>query len=227
MKKKLEVMEMELKGAKINFLGDSITEGSGSSCTEKRYTNLIAQKTGAVCNNYGIGGTRIAEQLKPSDNPIIDKTFGSRVCEMETDADCIIVFGGTNDFGHGDAPLGSMEDRTTKTFYGALHSLCISLIEKYPTAKIGILTPFHRCNEDNLRGDGSKEFDAAPLKTYVEIIREVAEYYSLPVLDLFKCSGLQPKIPIIKEMYMPDGLHPNDRGYELLADKIIKFIETL
>ena len=218
---------MEFKGKVINFLGDSITEGAGSSGHEKRFTNLIASKTGAVCNNYGIGGTRIAEQLTPSLEPVWDKTFGSRVAEMEPDADCIIVFGGTNDFGHGDVPLGTMFDRTTKTFYGALHLLYISLIEKYPTAKIGIITPLHRCNEDNLRGDGDKHQDVATLKTYVEIIREVAEYYSLPVLDLFKNSGLQPKIPVIKEMYMPDGLHPNDNGYEILADKIIKFIETL
>ncbi len=218
---------MELKGKIINFLGDSITEGAGSSCHEKRFTNLIATNTGAICNNYGIGGTRIAEQLTPSKELIWDKTFGSRVAEMEKDADYVIVFGGTNDFGHGDAPLGTMYDRTTKTFYGALHLLYISLIEKYPTAKIGVITPLHRCNEDNMRGDGDKLQDVATLKTYVEIIREVAEYYSLPVLDLFKGSGLQPKIPVIQEMYMPDGLHPNDNGYEILADKITKFIETL
>ena len=218
---------MELKGKKINFLGDSITEGAGASCIENRFTNLIASKTGAICNNYGIGGTRIAEQWQTSLDPIWDKTFQSRVEEMEGDADYIIVFGGTNDFGHGDAPLGTMYDRTTKTFYGALHLLYISLVEKYPTAKIGIITPLHRCNEDNMRGDGNKIQDVATLKTYVEIIREVAEYYSLPVLDLFKESGLQPKIPVIQEMYMPDGLHPNDNGYKLLADKITKFIKTL
>ena len=218
---------MELKGKKINFLGDSITEGAVATCHENRYTNLVAAKTGAICNNYGIGGTRIAEQFTPSSEPIFDRTFGSRVAEMDPDADYIIVFGGTNDFGHGDAPLGTMYDRTTKTFYGALHLLYISLIEKYPTAKIGIITPLHRCNEDNMRGDGDKIQDVATLKTYVEIIREVAEYYSLPVLDLFKCSGLQPKIPVIKEMYMPDGLHPNNEGHKILADKIAKFIETL
>ena len=218
---------MELKGKKINFLGDSITEGAGSSCIENRFTDLIAKNTGAVCLNYGIGGTRIAEQLIPSAEANWDKTFGSRVAEMDANADYIIVFGGTNDFGHGDAPLGTMYDRTTKTFYGALHLLYISLIEKYPTAKIGIITPLHRCNEDNMRGDGNKAQDVATLKTYVEIIREVAEYYSLPVLDLFKDSGLQPKIPVIQEMYMPDGLHPNDAGYKILAEKITKFIKTL
>ena len=81
--------------------------------------------------------------------------------------------------------------------------------------------------EDNPRGDGSKPEDGALLKTYVEIIREVAEYYSLPVLDLYKESGLQPNVPIIRKMYIPDGLHPNDEGHIILADKIARFIERL
>ncbi len=38
---------------------------------------------------------------------------------MDNDADIIIVFGGTNDFGNGDAPFGEMSDRTPYTFYGA------------------------------------------------------------------------------------------------------------
>ncbi len=62
---------------------------------------------------------------------------------------------------------------------------------------------------------------------YVNAIREVAEYYSLPVLDLFKTSGLQPAIPIIREKYMPDALHPNDEGHRILTDKIIKFLNIL
>ena len=62
---------------------------------------------------------------------------------------------------------------------------------------------------------------------YVEIIREVAEFYSLPVLDLYKNSGLQPRLPVIQQMYMPDGLHPNDAGHRVLADQIVQFLRTL
>ena len=43
---------------------------------------------------------------------------------------------GTNDFGHGDAPLGSFSDRTPYTFYGACHLLMESLINKYPASTI-------------------------------------------------------------------------------------------
>lgn len=218
---------MELKGTKINFLGDSITEGAGASAPENKFTMLIEREYEAICQNYGIGGTRIAKQHTPSDNPIFDNDFCSRVADMDADADIVAVFGGTNDFGHGDAPMGSMSDRTPDTFYGALHTLYISLLEKYSESPIVVMTPLHRLNEDNPRGDGNKPRDVGNLKTYVDVIREVAEYYSLPVLDLYKESGLQPKVPIINEKYFADGLHPNDEGHKVIAKKIASFLQTL
>ena len=217
---------MELKGTKINFLGDSITEGAGTSSHDKMYTMLIEREYGAICQNYGIGGTRIARQKNASAEEKFDRDFVSRVPEMDADADIVVVFGGTNDFGHGDAPIGTMSDRTPYTFYGALHCLYTALIEKYPGVPIAVLTPLHRITEDIPTGD-NKPAPVGTLKEYVNIIREVAEYYSLPVLDLFKESGLQPKIPIIQQKYVPDGLHPNDAGNEILAHKIAHFLEML
>lgn len=216
---------MELKGTKINFLGDSITEGAGTSSPDRMFTMLIEREYGAICQNYGIGGTRIARQKTPTEEKW-DRDFISRVPEMDNDADIVVVFGGTNDFGHGDAPLGTMSDRTPYTFYGALHCLYTALTEKYPDVPVVILTPLHRLNEDSPKGDNKPE-PVGTLKEYVNIIREVAEYYSLPVLDLFKESGLQPKIPVIQQKYVPDGLHPNDDGNAILAHKIARFLETL
>lgn len=218
---------MELKGKKIIFLGDSITEGVGASATDKRYTDLVAQKTGATVYNHGISGTRIAKQKKPSYDPNWDKDFCSRVKDFEKDADIIVVFGGTNDYGHGDAELGTFSDRTPDTFYGALHTLYTYLCENYPKAQKVIMTPLHRVNEESLLCDHNSVVPIAPLKTYVEIIREVAEYYSYPVLDMFKVSGIQPNIQKVKELFMPDGVHPNDAGYELISEKVIGFLKTL
>lgn len=216
---------MELKGTKINFLGDSITEGAGTSSHDKMFTMLIEREYGAICQNYGIGGTRIARQKTPTEEKW-DRDFISRVPEMDNDADIVVVFGGTNDFGHGDAPLGTMDDRTPYTFYGALHCLYTALTEKYPDVPVVILTPLHRLNEDSPKGDNKPE-PIGTLKEYVNIIREVAEYYSFPVLDLYKESGLQPKVPVIQQKYIPDGLHPNDDGNAILAHKIARFLETL
>lgn len=216
---------MNLKEKKIAFLGDSITEGVGVSSQEKRYSDLIAKNEGAICYNYGISGTRIAYQHAPSAEPSFDQCFLDRVEKMEPDADIVFVFGGTNDFGHGDAAIGCMSDRDPYTFYGALHTLFTKLINKYPTSKIVFATPLHRCDDENFMIKGGVP-KAVRLIDYVNIIREVAEFYSVPVLDFYKNSGLQPHVPVIKEMYVPDGLHPNDAGHVILADKISAFLKN-
>lgn len=218
---------MELKGLKINFLGDSITEGHGASSKDNTYWSVLGRETGAIVRGYGVGGTRFAKQKIPSANPRHDLDFLMRAKEMEKDADAVVVFGGTNDFGHGDAPIGCFADRTQDTFYGACHALFEYLINEYSEATIAVMTPLHRCNEDNLRGDGRKAEDVAPLSTYVKIIKEVAEYYSLPVLDMWSVSGIQPKVPVLKTKYCPDGLHPNDAGHVLMAKRLAGFLKTL
>lgn len=212
---------MNLKGLKINFLGDSITKGHGCSCEEKRFSDMIAAQYGATTRCYGIGGTRIARQTKPSVQPHNDFDFISRVSEMDPDADVVVVFGGTNDFGHGDAPFGDFVDRTPYTFQGALHTLYTMLLEKYPAATIVVVTPLHRCTEN------VPNMHSRVLGDYVDAIRQTAEYYSLPVLDLFATYGVQPAVPVMKKTYMPDGLHPNDAGHVILTNKIAKFIESL
>lgn len=214
---------MELKNIKANFLGDSITEGCGTTdFATKPFHQLIAAKYGmAAARNYGIGGTRLAKQGKPSASARWDLDFCSRFSEMDDDASLVVVFGGTNDFGHGDAPIGTPTDRTPDTFYGACHYLMSGLINKYPEARIVIMTPLHRITEDNLNVNGVN------LAYYVGIIKEVAAFYSLPVLDLWAVSGIQPRVDVIKEKYCPDGLHPNDAGHERMAAVIGAFLENL
>ena len=211
---------MEIKGKKINFLGDSITEGVGASSPEFYYVNVFARKfEPAAVRNYGIGGTRFARQQVPSAKPRHDLDFCSRVSEMDPDADVIVVFGGTNDYGHGDAPIGCFDDRTPDTFYGACHTLMTRLIERYPDATIVFMSPLHRAVEE--------QANKLPLSGYVAIIREVAAYYAIPVLDLYTVSGIQPQVPILRQKFMPDGLHPNDAGAEKIADRLGNFLLSL
>lgn len=218
---------MNLSNVKINFLGDSIT-GGGCASAGNGYVEVIARETSATCRNYGYGGSRIAEQQNPEADDSLGTDFCSRALRMDSDADIVVVFGGTNDFGHGNADFGVMTDRTPKTFYGALHTLYLSLIEKYLGKTIVIVTPLHcmeedsRCGRKHLKAEGSRT-----LKEYVYAIKEVAEYYSLPVLDLYATSAIQPNVPVLFDYYTADGLHPNDRGHKVIAEKIIKFLELL
>ena len=222
---------MKLEGLKINFLGDSITQGVGASSKDTIYHAVLAREAGlAEARNYGISATRFALQKgtphRPKDNYVDVNSFSERFDQMDDDADVVVVFGGTNDFGHGDASLGSFTDSTPETFYGACHYLFSGLIRKYLGKTVVIMTPLHRACEikssPNLVGCG-----AVTLRDYVNIIREVAEYYSLPVLDLYASSGLQPAIAEIKEKYVPDGLHPNDNGNAVIAHKLKCFLEAL
>ena len=217
---------MELKNKKILFLGDSITEGVGASSTEKCYVSVFGKLSGAEVKNYGIGGTRIAKQSKISLSEESDRDFMSRVDEMDSEADVVVVFGGTNDFGHGDSTIGDFSSRDECTFYGALHILCTSLINKYPKADIIFMTPLHRVSEDDEVNEIGLKHEVL-LSGYVNIIKEVAGYYSLPVLDLFNTSGIQPKVDIIREIYMPDGLHPSDSGAEKIAKRLYNFLLSL
>ena len=217
---------MELKGKKILFLGDSITEGCGTSGPEHFYWSVVGQKTGAVCRGYGIGGTRIARQHRPSPDPRWDRDFISRVEEMDPEADIVMVLGGTNDYGHVDAPLGRPADRTPDTFYGAMHTLCRLLIEKYPAAVIVFMTPTHRLDEEKLINEQGVR-NVATLGEYAQVIREVAEEHGLPVCDLRRISGINPAIEAQKTRYMPDGLHPNDAGAARMAERIVEFLKAL
>jgi len=221
---------MELKGLTINFLGDSITEGVGASSKDTIYHAVLAKEVGlAEARNYGISGTRFALQKGvhdgPKDNYVDVNSFCERFHKMD-DADVVVVFGGTNDYGHGDAPMGAFEDRTPDTFYGACHFLFGGLVKKYIGKPIIIMTPLHRIGEMEIP-DCKFVGEYGILKEYTNIMREVAEFYSLPVLDLYAISGLQPEIKEIRENYIPDGLHPNDNGNAVIAHKLKKFLESL
>ncbi len=218
---------MELKGKKINFLGDSITEGHGVANPENIFHARLKRSEGLLeARNYGIGGTRIAPQHGGSLVKEWDQDFLSRVDIMDPDADIIVVFGGTNDYGHGDAPIGEFSDRTPDTFYGALHTLINKLYAKYPHAQLVFMTPTHRFNEESPRGDGYKQ-PTLPLSGYVDVIKDVCRYYAIPVLDLFACSSIQPAVECLKEQFMPDGLHPNDAGHEIIASRLAGFLKSL
>ncbi len=219
---------MELKGKIINFLGDSITQGVGVSCEAATYHGLLKEKYGLKeARNYGIGGTRIARQTEIT-SLLRDRDFILRARMMEKNADVVVVFGGTNDFGNGQAPLGSIDSMDMHTFYGGVHTLIRNLIEEYYDKQIVFITPLHRHNEDSCFGTWKPDgVEQRPLKDYVNAIKEVCEYYSVPVLDLYAAGELIGNTPEWYREYMPDGVHPNDKGHRIIANKLGRFLENL
>ena len=220
---------MRLQDSVINFLGDSITEGFGLERVTDRFTDLILREEGLKeARNYGLCGTRIARQRHPDPaGSTFDLDFCLRYPQMDKNADAVVVFGGTNDFGHGDAPLGRAGDRTPDSFYGACQCLMNGLQAAYPVQPIVILTPLHRLNEDDPRGDSDKPTLQGPLRVYRDILLETALRCALPVLDLYAVSGMNPENPVQRAALMPDGLHPNAAGHRILARKIAAFLRQV
>ena len=217
---------MELKNKRIAFMGDSITAGHGVADIQDVYWNLIGRQTGAQVFGYGISGTRIAAQRHRIE-PIDQLHYLTRVDDMIPDVDIVVIFGGTNDFGHGDAPLGTISDRQEDTFYGAFHLLIEKLILRYPDAQIVLMTPLHRLGEEDVLRNDRGLRRACPLIRYVEAIREIGQYYGITVVDLFATCPIQPAVELLREKYMPDGLHPNEAGHILLARCLLRTLESL
>jgi lysophospholipase L1-like esterase len=208
---------------KINFLGDSITAGGGAGGIEYSYVSVFERITGYEVRRYGAGGTRIAKQRTPSAVAAWDRDFQERVLTMEKDADYVFIFGGTNDYGHGDAPLGKFDVKDAYTFYGALRCLLEYLIETYGKEKLCFILPLHRFDEEGVPCKGNGDEMGATLSEYVNAMRSIIKEYGIDILDLFE-NGIPKPIVNTGDEYTVDGVHPNDSGYQFIAKKICEYI---
>ncbi|MBK5243064.1 SGNH/GDSL hydrolase family protein [Clostridium sp.] len=200
-----------------NVMGDSITDIYNPLAT-KRYFDYIKDYLGfSTIRNYGISGSCIGMSEQVS-NP---NPMSIRYTTMDSAADLITVLGGVNDFGRG-VQLGTMSDRTINTFFGACHVLFSGLIEKYPDKIIAIFSP--------LQTDGffsNPNIYGLTEDVYVNAMEQVANYYALPFLNLFKSCGINSLSSVQKTLYQPDGLHLNNAGHERVAKKMAIFINSL
>lgn len=220
---------MNLEGLTVCFLGDSITEGCGvRNIAANRYDNVLKELCALkTVHNYGIGGTRIAHQFQPSEEARWDLHFCGRAEKMELDADVVVVFGGTNDYGHGDAPFGALGDTDRGTYCGAVHWLMKRLVEMYPDKVIVFMTPARRVGDANASERPCKQGTGRPLKAYAEVICQTAKAFPVQVLDLYEQLGIDPNLQADRERYAPDGLHLNDEGHRILAGKLQTFLQTI
>ena len=195
-------------------LGDSITRGENPENTYKpmlndRYTDIVSRETGMIVNNFGIGGTCIA---RTSDGlGMVD-----RVNNMGN-ADIYSVFGGTNDFAR-NIEIGQRPENDLTHFAPAFEE--IIRIFASTGKKFFVITPLKRSNMMTANQKGYI------LDDYVRVEREIAEEYGVPILDLNKEFVFTAyKSEILKNKYMPDGLHPNTNGMKLLGEIVTNFIK--
>lgn len=223
---------MELKKKVISFLGDSITEGVG---VQNRGKDTFAQIIGKKCKckrvlNFGIGGTRIAHQIHPSEKARWDLDFCGRCWNLDYESDIIVVLGGVNDYFHGDAPFGTYEDNDRNSFCGSVDYLCRTIRELYPNAVPVFFAPAHSRGDNEPSTSEHKPETAAehrPLIDYVNAIMTIAKKHGFYTYSLYDNLGIDPKKPEDWEKYTTDGVHFNELGHQIIADKIIDFLKSI
>lgn len=206
-----------LFGKKIIALGDSMVAGQGVSPT---WLDCIAERNSMTAVNYGIGGNLLAAK---------DSTSSTAMCvrytEMDDDADYVIIFGGTND-GFSSIPIGDETSSDISEFYGALNTLLQGIITKYPTKKIGFITPY-------VYDNGKSE----KMQKYIDAIKTACKNNGgIPVFDNSINGGIdwnnttQVAAMNIKASWDPtaqDGIHLNKTAMEWVSWKYETFIRSL
>ena len=169
--------------------GDSFSEGDFSSSVSeykftdgpyegmnKVYSRFIAlrnsmnlqlvAKCGATCGMRNDDTQYSNDDFDPL-NDVPSNTnnfFYDQLKKISDDADYITLWFGINDSAR--CELGTIDDETVKTFYGALNWSMLQLITKYPLAHIGLIVS-NRCNSN-----------------YKKAVREVAQKWAVPYLDM-------------------------------------------
>lgn len=201
-----------LTGKKWLAVGDSITVGLNAT---KSYADVLAERYTATLTKHATSGAWISAGTGTIAIPnILSQTYTS--LPDSANFDVITIAAGTNDRINGtDGNLGVFDDRTTATFYGALHTLIAGLKTKYPNARMLFMSQTPR---SGLRTNPSTPTD---LDKKFKAITEVCDYYAVPVFAGHKCFDFHPDDnATFKSTYMPDGLHPSDAGHIWYANRL-------
>jgi lysophospholipase L1-like esterase len=185
----------------IFFFGDSITSGVGSTTTGG-YVNVAQGKLGCFATNKGSSGSD-TYRLRC----IVGggTTGGITYTAQDTSnaAACTIMIG-TNQ-GPGTSTLADITGNTDfntypNSFYGNI-GFCIEyFFSKNINTRVYLITPPQRTSGN--------------MKDVADALKSIGAYYSIPVIDVNACAGINPKN---MSVLMPDGTHPNDSGHTIIG----------
>lgn len=215
-------------GKTISWLGDSIV-------ADNDFDELVADGLGMTLFDHGINGATIAYHTSEARSNIELNELDPMIAGSE-DPDVIAVSAGTNDFQYTYTAFGSIDlikngtyDNTT--FYGAMAKLCDKLIANYPTKIIFFTTPIKRAQpfpgETALTNPFSQNGNGKTLGDYCEAIKEVCGLYSIPVLDLYNESLLNPSIAAQQSLFDGTYTHPNSTGMAIMARRVKGWMSQL
>ena len=151
----------------------------------------------------------------------------AKLWERTGEDTCIYVMGGTNDgFCASDKEFGNLEERAYRTFCGDLNELMKGLKEKYPSAEVFFATPLPNVLQDYLM---SERDYLLPQQKFVDVIIALAKEYNYHVIDLYNSNILDSHDANVVAEYVPDGVHGNHAGYQIIAEhfaaELVQFYE--
>lgn len=247
------------KDKNVLVFGDSISTPNYplDSHAYPKWTHYLSESDGFNLLNYSVHGYGyLCGQGSASQGQYnMIHQIETAKAELESQnvvPDLIILFMGTNDFGNavdigtfGDGmynrtynvdeyltPKHNADTSVINTFYGAVEHCMARIKEIWNNARIVVLLPLQR--EYQYSATSGKA-----LIDYANIIKETADLFSYPTLDLYHCANFCPvnKYDRMKTYKYPsdspyagqyDGLHPNEEfGKDVLAVTIGKFIENI
>ena len=214
------VSEVEVDAAPgtnvVVTLGDSITEGAQSTSNafrgwpDRLAERLAADKAGSkwAVVNAGIGGNRL---LRYGSGPDALARLDRDVLSVPG-IKAIILLEGINDIGRGFAPTGPTEPVTAESLEAADKQI-IARAHEHGVRVIGaLLTPYHGANYQSDAGEAVR----TALNNW---IRSSGAFDG--VVD-FAAPTADPADPLsfAKAFNDRDHLHPNDAGYQAMANAI-------
>lgn len=216
-------MQSPWLGKHVLQLGDSITAQAQWQPFLKRWLGLYY-----AGQNFGVGGTLVTD-MTGSDTTAMCRD--ERINVMTSTGDLITFMGGANDWSH-NAPIGTIADTGTNTFYGAVKTVAQKLTSKYPTNPIIFMgTPFGLNPNKTGWADTSGAINnlGYNLGDYGRVVGEVARMYSFPFVDFYNTVGWNSG-NITNYVTVDDPntiIHPNATGGEVMAGKLIGLIKSL
>ena len=209
--------EIDFSNLTYTAFGDSITYGADliiGGRVENPYPTVLSEILGLKSyENKGISGAT----LTTNDQGLTCMT--DVITAYNSKTDIIGVLGGVNDYNR-NLPLGDIDDNDTSTIYGSLHVGMSYLSENYSDAFVFYMTPYKEYFHGVLWSDINSQ--GYNLEDVANAIKEVAEIYDIPVLDLLEEGNFE------SIMYNDDcdGIHPNQEFItNVMAPQIAEFIK--
>lgn len=207
----------------IACIGDSITAGFGATQIEVNgemvtpsYPYRLQEKLGSGYNvrNFGTSGIRILDAYDFAISSSTDGQYkGSEKYDqsLHMQPDMVIIMLGTNDLQKFVSVNTEASRQQLKTAYTDLVHSYLSLAGN-PAVLLATI-PEQR----------DRTHDADGINSLVSgIIYEVADTYGLPVIDIYAMTSAWTNEQLGE--YFGDQLHPNNTGYERLADLFANYI---